>query len=66
MNYKLRRELINLFLVAVGAFPGAVLRWLISNNFIVNIIGCFVLGLVSYGSKKKSYKLILGIGQRPL
>ena len=34
------------FLISMGAIPGAVLRWQIDDIFMVNIIGCFLLGFI--------------------
>ena len=50
----LRKDLSELALVALGAVPGAVMRWQIGshlhdNNVIVNVLGAFILGwLVSF------------------
>tara|TARA_Y100001968_G_C19141024_1_gene611420 strand:+ start:157 stop:507 length:351 start_codon:yes stop_codon:yes gene_type:complete len=50
------------FLVSLGAIPGALLRWQIDEAFIVNILGCLLIGFINkiYGSKK--FKLIFGFG----
>ena len=50
------------FLISIGAIPGALLRWQIDQIFIVNLIGCFLLGLFNSLSISKKYKLILGFG----
>ncbi len=50
------------FLIAIGAFPGALLRWQIDEIFLVNLIGCFLLGFVNSLTILKRYKLILGFG----
>ena len=50
------------FLISMGAIPGALLRWQIDKIFIVNLIGCFLLGLVNSSSISKRYKLTLGVG----
>lgn len=46
----LRQELGELALVAGGAIPGALLRWqltgLIEGDFVANMAGCLILGLL--------------------
>ena len=49
-------------LIAIGAIPGALSRWQIDNIFIVNIIGCFLLGIINGLNINRRYKLILGFG----
>ncbi|WP_269616323.1 fluoride efflux transporter FluC [Prochlorococcus marinus] len=49
-------------LISLGAIPGALLRWQIDEMFIVNLIGCFVLGFINSLDISKRYKLILGVG----
>ena len=50
------------FLISIGAIPGALLRWQIDEIFIVNVIGCFLLGFLNSSSISKNYKLTLGVG----
>ena len=50
------------FFIAIGASPGALLRWQIDNIFIVNIIGCFLLGFINALPISTRYKLIFGFG----
>ena len=50
------------FLISIGAIPGALLRWQIDEIFIVNLLGCFLLGFFNSLSISKRYKLIFGIG----
>ena len=52
----------NLFLISLGAFPAAILRWQIDEIFIVNIIGCFLLGFINKIPISRQYKLIFGFG----
>ncbi len=52
----------HLFLISIGAIPGAIFRWQIDDIFIVNIIGCFLLGLVQGLGISKRYKLLFGFG----
>ncbi len=49
-------------LISMGAIPGALIRWQIDEIFIVNLIGCFLLGFVNSLDISKRYKLILGMG----
>ena len=50
------------FLISIGAIPGALLRWQIDKIFIVNLIGCFLLGFLNSSAISKKYKLALGVG----
>ena len=50
------------FIISIGAVPGAVFRWQIDNIFIVNIIGCFLLGMINSLPISSRYKLIFGFG----
>ena len=50
------------FLISIGAIPGALFRWQIDEIFVVNIIGCFLLGFFHSFSISKRYKLTLGVG----
>ena len=50
------------FLVSIGAVPGALFRWQIDDLFIVNIIGCFLLGIINSLPIGRRYKLIFGFG----
>ena len=52
----------NFFLISLGAVPGAILRWQIDEIFIVNIIGCFLLGFTNALSISRKSKLIFGFG----
>ena len=60
MNYFLKKN--NFFLISIGAIPAAILRWQIDEIFIVNIIGCFILGLINALNISSRYKLIFGFG----
>ena len=54
---------INKFLfVATGAIPGALLRWHINNNVLVNYIGALIFGFVIGYRCRESLKLLIGIG----
>ncbi len=50
------------FLISIGAIPGALLRWQIDEIFLVNIIGCFLLGFFNSLNISRRYKLTLGVG----
>ena len=50
------------FLISLGAIPGALFRWQIDEIFIVNLIGCFLLGFFNSLAIPKRYKLTLGVG----
>ena len=52
----------NFIIISIGAVPAAILRWQIDQIFIVNIIGCFLLGFINSLRISKRYKLILGFG----
>ncbi|WP_269603670.1 fluoride efflux transporter FluC [Prochlorococcus marinus] len=52
----------NFFLIAIGAVPAAIFRWQIDQIWIVNIIGCFLLGFVNAMPISRRYKLIFGFG----
>ncbi len=50
------------FLISLGAVPAAILRWQIDQIFIVNMIGCFSIGIINALPLNKRYKLIFGFG----
>ena len=52
----------NFFIISIGAIHGAILRWQIDQVFIVNIIGCFILGFINSLNISRRYKLIFGFG----
>jgi|TARA_B100001113_G_scaffold45371_1_gene32105 CrcB protein len=52
----------NFICISIGAVPAAILRLQIDQIFIVNIIGCFLLGFINSLAISKRYKLILGFG----
>jgi len=76
MKPELRRELCDLALVAAGAIPGALLRWrldslgqvvasgmrgAVSAEFIANMIGCLLIGLVLSPTTGRP-RLVLAVG----
>ena len=48
--------------VAVGAIPGAVIRWQIGNDLLPNIIGAAVLGFLVALPLKRNRQLLIGAG----
>ena len=50
------------FLISLGAVPASILRWQIDEIFIVNIIGCFLLGFINSLPISMNSKLIFGFG----
>ena len=52
----------NFFVISIGAIPAAIFRWQIDQIFIVNIIGCFLLGFINALSISRKYKLLFGFG----
>ena len=63
----LRQDLSELALVALGAVPGAVMRWQIGsylhdNDVIVNVLGAFILGLLVEFPIRPKRQLLIGIG----
>ena len=49
-------------LISLGAILGALFRWQIDEIFIVNLIGCFLLGFFNSLNILKRYKLTLCVG----
>ena len=63
----LRKDLSELALVALGAVPGAVMRWQIGshlhdNDVIVNVLGAFLLGWLAGLPLRPRRQLLIGIG----
>ena len=63
----LREDLRELALVALGAVPGAVIRWQIAvhlhdNDVIVNVLGAFILGWLVGLPLRPKRQLLVGIG----
>ena len=58
MNQFLRNN--SFIMIAIGSVPAAILRWQIDQIFIVNIVGCFLLGFINSLSFSRRYKLIFG------
>ena len=60
MNTYLKNN--NFFLISISAVPAAIFRWQIDQLFIVNIIGCFLIGFINSLNLSRRYKLIFGFG----
>ena len=63
----LSKELEELWLVAVGAVPGALLRWqfgvvLHDRDVLVNVLGSLILGLLVGLPYRPRIQLLVGIG----
>ena len=62
-----RKELQELLLVAVGAVPGALMRWqfgvvLHDKDVLVNVLGSLILGLLLGLPYRPRIQLLVGIG----
>tara|TARA_B100000945_G_C19903000_1_gene377030 strand:+ start:181 stop:525 length:345 start_codon:yes stop_codon:yes gene_type:complete len=60
MKYDLKEN--PFFLISLGAIPAAILRWQIKEIFIVNIIGCFLIGFINSLNCSQKNKLIFAFG----
>ncbi|EAU71082.1 putative integral membrane protein [Synechococcus sp. BL107] len=63
----LTAELQELFLVALGAVPGALLRWQVAlhgsdHHLLVNVLGAALLGLLAGLPAAPRRQLLIGIG----
>ena len=60
MKYLFKRnDFLN---ISLGAIPAAIIRWQFDEIFLVNIIGCFLLGFINNLTISQRYKLIFGFG----
>ena len=50
------------FLISLGAILGALFRWQVNDIFLVNLIGCFLLGFFNSLNILKRYKITLCVG----
>ena len=60
MNSFLKNKIF--LVISIGALPAAIFRWQIDQIFIVNIIGCFLLGFINSLNISRRYKLIFSFG----
>jgi len=60
----LGRLFADLLLVALGAIPGSLLRWLVDDLSVVNLLGAFVLGWLSAtaAGRPRAWLLVGGVG----
>ncbi len=63
----MRKELQELLLVALGAVPGALVRWqlgaaLNDRDVLANVLGSFILGLLLGLPYRPRLQLLIGIG----
>jgi len=56
--------LSSLLLVALGAIPGSLLRWLVDDLTVVNLLGAFVLGWLTAmaAARPRAWLLVGGVG----
>tara|TARA_Y100001968_G_scaffold285114_1_gene284851 strand:- start:127 stop:471 length:345 start_codon:yes stop_codon:yes gene_type:complete len=52
----------HVFFISIVSFPAALIRWQIDKIFVVNIIGCFLLGFINSLPISRKYKFIFGFG----
>lgn len=63
MTKTLARRAKALLWVALGAIPGALLRWSLANTVLANTLGCFVVGASGLlGPATDRRRLLMGIG----
>ena len=55
-------ELKKFFLVSCGAIPGALIRWNLNNDLLLNLIGALILGFIIGYNFRPSLKLLIGVG----
>ena len=51
-----------LLFIAMGAVPGALIRWQVNNDLAVNVLGSAVLGILLGLSCRPRLQLFLGVG----
>ena len=56
------KEFNHLLLISIGAISGALIRWQLDNNSLVNICGCAVFGFVMGLPLRKRSRLIICSG----
>lgn len=59
---QLKKEIIAFSLVASGAVIGALLRWVIQNDLLVNVFGSAILGFILGMPSSQRWKLFIGVG----
>ena len=58
----IEKHFFDFLLVGLGAIPGAFFRWIIDNDFAVNVFGAYVLGFVMGLKVNSRFGIIFGIG----
>jgi CrcB protein len=60
----LGRLLADLSLVSLGAIPGSLLRWLVDDLTVVNLLGAFLLGwlIATASGRPRAWLLVGGVG----
>ena len=53
---------INFIFISSGAILGAIIRWQLNEIFLVNIIGCFLIGFFNTFSIPLKYRLFFAFG----
>ena len=51
-----------MLMISLGAIPGALIRWHVNNDFLLNILGTFLLGLVLGMKLRIQLQFLIGIG----
>ncbi len=59
---RINNQCIEFLFISIGAVPGGLVRWQIQNDFLVNIMGTFVLGMIFGLRVSQKWKLTIGIG----
>ena len=62
IDSQLRSNTLSIFFIAIGAVPGAFIRWQLNNILIVNLIGSGILGLLLGLRLSSRYRLLIGFG----
>ena len=55
-------KITNSLIITLGAIPAALLRWQLADILMVNLIGCFLIGLINALTINQKYKLLFGFG----
>ncbi len=53
---------IDFLFVALGAVPGAIIRWQLGNHIVPNLVGAAVFGFLASISLKQRPQLLIGAG----
>lgn len=62
LRYLFQSEINNFLLVGLGAALGALIRWIVDDSFLVNILGSVLLGLFFGLKVDLKLQLLLGVG----